>query len=112
MGKDCKIKSPYEVKTVVPVKTDKGKTGQFLVTTTPVRVLRSNPDRIAVAFTNNSTQSVFVGFDPSVSVSIPLGGNNPGQELLVGGTYDDEHYTGEYWMCVASGSSYISFSEL
>lgn len=99
------------VQTIAQLKTDTARTGQFTVTTTPQRLVPSKSSRTAIAIVNNSGQSVFLGFDSTVTASAATGGNNPGYEILVGGTYNDEHYTGEYWLVVANTTSIISFLE-
>ena len=98
-----------DIRTVLAYKTDTAKKGHFTATTTAKRLFANNPKRVALSIVNSSAQTIYIGFDKAVTA---IGGRDPGYELLSGGTWDDDHYTGEYWVVVAAATSDISYIEM
>jgi hypothetical protein len=101
---------PLEVRSVVPIKTDQARKGVLVVTPIASKIFTKNPYRLLLSMVNSSAQTVYLGFDKSVTIA---GGSSPGYELLSNGTWDDDHYTGEWWAIVAGpNNSKITFIEM
>jgi hypothetical protein len=94
--------------TISEQRTDKARHGTFVVESTAKPIFTANPKRLNISIVNSTPQTVFVGFDVTVTDD---SGSNMGYELLSGGTFQDKNYTGEIWVIVAVGTSKVSYIE-
>jgi hypothetical protein len=74
-------------------------------TTTAAVILDSNPKRKAVIIYNNGAETVYLGFNSSVSTS-------NGLPILSGAAYENDHFnaTGEYWI-ISTGTTDLRVEE-
>jgi len=90
---------------VAPATGQTGTYGQQDVSTTAVEVVAADADRQSVLVQNTGPETVYVGFDSSVTPA-------NGVEIAAGGTYADETYAGALYAIAASGTTDIRFQEV
>jgi len=88
-----------------PQRGQSGAYGQQDVSTAAVEVVAASADRQSVLVQNTGPETVYVGFDASVTAA-------NGVEIAAGGTYADETYAGALYAVTASGTTDIRFQEV
>lgn len=73
--------------------------------TTPSLIVGANENRESVILQNKGSESMYVGFDDSLS-------SFTGLEVTAGGTYTDDSYTGPLYAITNSGSVNVAYQDI
>jgi len=82
-----------------------GSFGQQDVSTSAVEVVAANDDRLSVLVQNTGSETIYVGFDATVTAA-------NGVQVAAGGTYADGTYSGAVYAITSSGTSDVRFQEV
>jgi len=72
---------------------------------TPTLILGANEGRESVLLQNKGSAPVYIGFDDTVS-------SLKGVEIVAGGTYADDTYTGDLYAVTGGGTESVAFQEI